>query len=115
MTDRRYSPGEKALISRDQSGENHEEATVVDYYVMLIGEDTTPTIVVDFEDGQRAWLTAREPNVLPLEPEEEEGADDPEASSDEDDAAESGDAGAEETAEDEPDPDETGETSSSMG
>jgi hypothetical protein len=78
MTDRRYSVGEKALVSRDESGENHEEATVVDYYILLIGEESRPMVVVDFGDGERKWMSAVEPNVLPIEPEEElEVADEP--------------------------------------
>jgi len=72
MTDRRFTAGEKALVSRDESGENHEEATVVDYYVLLIGEESRPMVVVDFDDGERKWMTATEPNVLAIEPEEEE-------------------------------------------
>jgi hypothetical protein len=71
MTDRRYTVGEKVLVSRDESGENHEEATVVDYYILLIGEESRPMVVVDFEDGERKWMSAVEPNVLPIELEEE--------------------------------------------
>jgi hypothetical protein len=71
MTDRRYTVGEKALVSRDESGESHEEATVVDYYILLIGEESRPMVVVDFEDGERKWMSAVEPNVLPIELEEE--------------------------------------------
>lgn len=75
MTDRRYTPGERALVSRDESGENHEEATVIDYYLLLIGEESRPTVVVDFDDGERKWMTAVEPNILPIEPEEEESSE----------------------------------------
>ena len=34
--DRRYFVGERVLVSRAQDGENHEEATVVDFYELLI-------------------------------------------------------------------------------
>jgi hypothetical protein len=59
--------GERVLVSRDQSGENHEEATVYDYYELLIEQDRTPQVVVDFDDGQRLLLEAREPNVMAIE------------------------------------------------
>jgi hypothetical protein len=72
MTGRPFNVGEKALVSRDESGEKHEEATVVDYYVLLIGEESRPMVVVEFDDGERKWITATEPNVLAIEPEGEE-------------------------------------------
>ncbi len=59
--------GERVLASRDQSGANHEEATVYDFYELLIGEDRTPQVVVDFDDGQRVLMTAQEPNVRAIE------------------------------------------------
>ena len=77
MADRRYMVGERVLVSRTEDGENHEEATVVDYYELLINEDSIPSIVVDFDDGERKYLTAKEPNVLELpdETEDEDGDD----------------------------------------
>ncbi len=72
MAERRYLVGERVLVSRDESGEGHEEATVVDYYVLLMEGDSIPSIVVDFDDGERKYLTAREPNVLPIEDDEPE-------------------------------------------
>ena len=59
--------GERVLVSRDQSGEDHEEATVYDYYELLIEQDRIPQVVVDFDDGQRLLLVAREPNVMAIE------------------------------------------------
>jgi len=59
--------GERVLASRDQSGASHEEATVYDFYELLIGEDKTPQVVVDFDDGQRVLMTAREPNIRAIE------------------------------------------------
>jgi hypothetical protein len=70
--DRRYFVGERVLVSRAQDGENHEEATVVDFYELLIEGDKIPSVVVDFDDGERLYLTAREPNVLPIDLEEPE-------------------------------------------
>jgi hypothetical protein len=55
--------GERVLVSRAQDGEDHEEATVVDYYVLLIEGNSTPSVVVDFDDGERLYLSAEEPNV----------------------------------------------------
>ena len=64
MADRRFMVGERVLVSREETGMDHEEATVVDYYELLINEDAIPSVVVDFDDGERRYLTAREPNVL---------------------------------------------------
>jgi hypothetical protein len=59
--------GERVLASRDQSGREHEEATVYDFYELLIGAEKTPQVVVDFDDGQRVLMTAREPNIRAIE------------------------------------------------
>jgi hypothetical protein len=74
MTDRRYVVGEKVLASRAEDGENHEEASVIDFYELLIGDEKRPMVVVDFADGERKWMTATEPNVMPIEVEEEDDA-----------------------------------------
>ena len=73
--------GERVLVSRAQDGENHEEATVVDYYVLLIEGNSTPSVVVDFDDGERMYLSAQEPNVrrVPDLEDEVEPEDDAEA------------------------------------
>jgi hypothetical protein len=75
VADRRYIVGERVLASRAEDGRNHEEATVVDYYVLLTEGDSIPSIVVDFDDGERKYMTAREPDIVPV-PEEEEDDDD---------------------------------------
>ncbi len=67
--------GDKVLISPDESGENHVPATVVDSYELIIGDDRRPVIVAELEDGERKYMTAETPNVLPVEPEEEEAED----------------------------------------
>jgi hypothetical protein len=74
--DRRYFVGERVMVSRAQDGENHEEATVVDFYELLIEGDKLPSVVVDFDDGERLYLTAREPNVMPVDPDAAEDEDD---------------------------------------
>jgi hypothetical protein len=71
MPDRRYMVGERVLVSRAENGEDHEEATVVDFYELLINKETIPSVVVDFDDGERKYLTAKEPNVMPFDEEEE--------------------------------------------
>jgi hypothetical protein len=86
--DRRYFVGERVLVSRAQDGEDHEEATVVDFYELLIEGDKLPSVVVDFDDGERLYLTAREPNVLPIDLEEPELDDDEDRDEGEDDGAE---------------------------
>ena len=72
MAKRRYTVGDKVLISPDESGENHVPATVVDSYELIIGDDRRAVIVAELEDGERKYLTAETPNVLPVEPEEDE-------------------------------------------
>ena len=79
MADRRYLVGERVLVSREETGMNHEEATVVDYYELLINEDTIPSVVVDFDDGERRYLTATEPNVLELPDRDEDDWEDEDA------------------------------------
>ena len=74
--DRRYFVGERVMVSRAQDGENHEEATVVDFYELLIEGDKLPSVVVDFDDGERLYLTAREPNVMPIDPDEADDEED---------------------------------------
>jgi hypothetical protein len=65
--------GERVLVSRAQDGKNHEQATVTDFYELLMsGQEPIPTAVVDFDDGQRLYITARPPDFLPLDEEEED-------------------------------------------
>jgi hypothetical protein len=82
--DRRYFVGERVLVSRVQDGENHEEATVVDFYELLIEGDKIPSVVVDFDDGERLYLSAREPNVVPIELDEADDDEDDDWDDDED-------------------------------
>jgi hypothetical protein len=89
MTDeRRYFVGERVLVSRAQDGANHEEATVVDFYELLIEGDKIPSVVVDFDDGERLYLSAREPDVLPIGSNDEH--DDDWDEDDDEDGAEGG-------------------------
>src|SRR5215471_15372495 len=74
--ERRYFVGERVLVSRAQDGADHEEATVVDFYELLTEGDKIPSVVVDFDDGERLYLSAREPNVVPVEPDDERDDDD---------------------------------------
>ncbi len=83
--DRRYFVGERVLVSRAQDGENHEEATVVDFYELLIEGDKIPSVVVDFDDGERLYVSAREPNVVPIELDEADDDDDDDWDDDDDD------------------------------
>jgi hypothetical protein len=82
----RYSIGDKVLASRDESGENHEPGEVVDAYELLIGEDRQEMVVVEFEDGERKYMTAKTPNVLRVEEEEGDEGDDAEAEDDDGEA-----------------------------
>ena len=83
--DRRYFVGERVLVSRAQDGENHEEATVVDFYELLIEGDKIPSVVVDFDDGERLYLTAREPDVMPIELDDSDDDDDEDDDEDDED------------------------------
>jgi len=67
-----FSVGDKVLASRDETGVDHELATVVDSHELIIGEDRRPMVTVEFEDGERRYLKATPPNVLAVEPEEGE-------------------------------------------
>jgi hypothetical protein len=96
--ERRYFVGERVLVSRVQDGENHEEATVVDFYELLIEGDKIPSVVVDFDDGERLYITAREPNVMPIELDEGEEDDE---DWDDDEADEGDEGGDEDEADDE--------------
>ena len=80
--------GERVLVSRDGSGANHEEATVWDYYELLINDDKRPMVVVDFDDGERKWVPAEEPNVIAIDPEDEEDLEDDDWDEDDEDGAE---------------------------
>jgi hypothetical protein len=74
--DRRYFVGERVLVSRARDGAKHEKATVVDFYELLIEGDKIPSVVVDFDDGERLYLPAREPDVVPSDLEDEDEPDD---------------------------------------
>jgi hypothetical protein len=78
MSGQLFSVGDKVLASRDESGEDHEPATVVDSYELIIGDDRRPMVTVEFEDGERKYMKATLPNVMRVEPEEGE-EEEPEA------------------------------------
>ena len=58
---------------------------MVDFYELLIEGDKLPSVVVDFDDGERLYLTAREPNILPIDLEEPELDEDDDWDEDEED------------------------------
>jgi hypothetical protein len=72
MSELLYKVGDRVLASRAQDGENHEEGTVIDAHTLMIGEETRPIVVVEFEDGKREFFTATEPDILSVVAEEEE-------------------------------------------
>ena len=82
MSELLYKVGDRVLASRAQDGENHEEGTVVDAHSLIIGEETRPIVVVEFEDGKREFFTATEPDILPVVSEEESEDEDAEDSED---------------------------------
>jgi hypothetical protein len=73
--DNPYKVGDRVLASRAQDGENHEDATVVDAYSLIIGGEERPMVVVAFRDGDRAWLEASSADVMPAPEEDEEAAE----------------------------------------
>jgi len=80
MARMRYSVGDKVDASRAENGEDHERGVVIDSYELLIGEERRPMVVVEFEDGERKYMTAATPNVLPVyQDDEEDAAAEPEA------------------------------------
>ena len=72
MARTRYSVGDKVDVSRAETGEDHERAVVVDAYELIIGEERRPMVVVEFDDGERKYMTAATPNVLPVYDEPDE-------------------------------------------
>jgi hypothetical protein len=74
-----FSVGDEVLASRAQDGENHEPAKVVDAYSLIMGGDETPMVVVQFPEGDRAYLRADGPDVRPADPEPEAGEGEGEA------------------------------------
>ena len=80
MSGLQFSVGDKVLASREESGENHEQGEVVDSYELIMGDERRPMVVVRFEDGEQKYMTAKAPNVLPVEDEEPDEAAGPEAS-----------------------------------
>jgi hypothetical protein len=83
-----FSVGDKVLVSRDETGEDHELATVVDSHELIIGEDRRPMVTVEFEDGERRYLKATPPHVLAAEPEEDGEGEPEEGEADEDESLE---------------------------
>jgi hypothetical protein len=75
----RFNVGDKVDASRAENGEDHERGVVIDSYELIIGEQRKPMVVVEFEDGERKYMTAATPNVLPVyEEDEEESSPEPE-------------------------------------
>jgi hypothetical protein len=70
-----YRTGDKVLASRLEDGENHELGTVIDSYELLIGAESKPMVVVEFDDGERKYIAAGPPNVLPAPASAEEPAE----------------------------------------
>lgn len=75
-----YKVGDEVLASRAEDAGNHEPATVVDAYSLIMGDEERPMICVAFPDGQRVFLRADGPDVQPA-PEPEPGPGEPEAGS----------------------------------
>jgi hypothetical protein len=70
-----YKVGDDVLASREQTGENHEAAKVIDTYALLISGETRPIVVVEFADGERVRLNPNGPDLQPApEPEAEDEA-----------------------------------------
>ena len=67
--DNPFRVGDRVLASRAQDGTGHEEATVVDSYSLIIGDENRPMVCVEFPDGARVFLRTDGEDVLPaLEP-----------------------------------------------
>jgi hypothetical protein len=62
-----YKVGDGVLATRGEAegDEEHEPGTVVDAYSLIIGEEERPMVVVEFGDGQRAYLRADGAEVRP--------------------------------------------------
>jgi len=86
--DNPYKVGDRVLAARAQDGQNHEEATVVDAYTLIMGPEERPMVCVEFPDGERVYLQANGDDVQTVALEEPEavpdGFDDEVAAVDED-------------------------------
>ncbi|MEI8106040.1 MAG: hypothetical protein WCH31_09415 [Actinomycetes bacterium] len=72
-----YKTGERVLVSRDGTGAELEEGTVIDAHELLItDQDPRPIAVVLFEDGERRYMDARGTDIRPLPVEEADQAAD---------------------------------------
>jgi len=80
-----YKLGDRVLASRAQDGANHEEATVVDVYSLLMSGDEIPMVVVEFSDEKRAWLKVEGPDVMQKPEEADDDAEEAEPGEAEDD------------------------------
>jgi hypothetical protein len=65
MIENPYRVGDLLLASRAEDGRSHEQATVVDAYVLIIEGDERPMVCVEFSDGARVYLRADGPDVKP--------------------------------------------------
>jgi hypothetical protein len=75
MIENPYAVGDVVLASRAEGGESHEEAKVVDAYLLIIAGDEQPMVCVEFPDGARVYLRSDGPEVKPVPaPDETEAA-----------------------------------------
>jgi hypothetical protein len=65
---KRFGVGDKVSASRNETGEDHEPGVVVDSYELIIGEERRAMVVIEFEDGERRYLTSSARNVILVEP-----------------------------------------------
>jgi hypothetical protein len=75
MIENPFAVGDVVLASRGEGGEEaFEEGKVVDAYTLIIGAEERPMVVVEFPDGNRAYLQSNGPDVRPMpQPEGEPG------------------------------------------
>jgi hypothetical protein len=63
-----YKTGDRVLVSRDLSGEEHVEGRVVDAFAVVTNGQTVPQVVVEFDPGDRQFVIVDD-NVIQPAPE----------------------------------------------
>ena len=60
-----YSVGDRVLVSRDLSGEQHVEGRVVDSFAVVTNGQTVAQVVVEFEPGDRQFVIVDDNVIQP--------------------------------------------------
>ncbi|CAB4693713.1 MAG: hypothetical protein F2663_04375 [Actinobacteria bacterium] len=65
MAEHPYSVGDRVLVSRDLSGEEHVEGLVVDAFTVLTAEQSVMQVIVEFGPGDRQFVVIDDNVIQP--------------------------------------------------